>query len=231
MKKIVVFSGAGLSAESGLKTFRDGGGLWEEYDINEVATPEAWMANPALVLKFYNLRKEQILKAKPNLAHISIASLEEDYDVHVITQNIDDLHERAGSNKIIHLHGEILKARSSSDPSLIIDHSKNLKLGDKAEDGSQLRPHIVWFGESVPEMERATQIISKAEIIIVVGTSLNVYPAAGLIQYAPTNATFFIIDPAEVNHSSLRKVTFLRTTATKGIPEIVNLLIKEAKVV
>ncbi len=231
MKKIVVFSGAGLSAESGLKTFRDGGGLWEEFDINEVATPEAWAKNPALVLKFYNLRKAQILNASPNLAHIAIAELEKDYDVHVITQNIDDLHERAGSSKIIHLHGEILKVRSSINPELIKGHKEDLALGEKSEDGSQLRPHIEWFGESVPEMDRAIKTMVNAEIVIVVGTSLNVYPAAGLIQYAPTNAQFFIVDPVEINYTSLRKVTFLRTSATKGIPQIAESLKKEIKVV
>ena len=231
MKRIVVFSGAGLSAESGLKTFRDGGGLWEEFDINEVATPEAWAKNPTLVLKFYNLRRQQILSAMPNRAHMAIAELEKDFNIQVITQNIDDLHERAGSSKIIHLHGEILKVRSSINPNLIKDHREELILGAKAEDGSQLRPHIVWFGESVPEMDRAIKVMTKAEIVIVVGTSLNVYPAAGLIQYAPTNAEFFIVDPAEVNHSSLRKVMFLRTSATVGIPQIADLLRKEMKIV
>jgi len=231
MKRIVVFSGAGLSAESGLKTFRDGGGLWEEYDINEVATPEAWAENPALVLKFYNLRREQILNAKPNIAHHAIAELEKEFNVQVITQNIDDLHERAGSTNIIHLHGEILKARSSIDPNLITIHRDVLQLGDMASDGSQLRPHIVWFGESIPEMDRAINVISRAEVVIVVGTSLNVYPAAGLIQYAPSKAKFFIVDPAEVNHTSLRKVTFIRASATVGIPQIADVLRKELKIV
>lgn len=231
MKRIVVFSGAGLSAESGLKTFRDGGGLWEEFDINDVATPEAWMANPALVLKFYNLRRRQILNAQPNSAHLALAALEKTFDVKVITQNIDDLHERAGSTKIIHLHGEIFKVRSSKNPHLIQDHKDDLQLGEIAEDGSQLRPHIVWFGESVPEMDHAIKTISRAEIVIVVGTSLNVYPAAGLIQYAPVNAQFFIIDPSDVNHSSLRKVTFLRTNATVGVPQVVEHLTSDLQLI
>ncbi len=185
-----------MSAESGIRTFRDQGGLWEEYDIMEVASIQGWRKNPELILKFYNQRRKDLLDAKPNAGHIGLAELEQDYDVKIITQNIDNLHERAGSTSVLHLHGELMKARSTVDPSLIytLDHWE-MKMGDKCEKGSQLRPHIVWFGEEVPAMEEAIQITETADILCVIGTSLNVYPAAGLIHYAPDNIPVFLIDP------------------------------------
>ena len=180
MKNIVVFTGAGISAESGIKTFRDTGGLWDEYDRKDVATPEAWERNPILVLDFYNARRKQVMEAQPNTAHKALVELEKKFNVQIITQNVDDLHERAGSKKVLHLHGEIMKARSTADPSIVHTlKSSNLLLGDKCKKGSQLRPHIVWFGELVPNMELAYLLVEKADILIVTGTSLNVHPAAG----------------------------------------------------
>ena len=184
--KLVVFTGAGISAESGIKTFRDSDGLWEEYNINDVATPQAWDRNRALVLDFYNKRRKQVIEAQPNKAHYALVALEKKYDVHIITQNIDDLHERAGSKKVLHLHGEIIKSRSTTNSSLIYKiKGTELNIVDKCERGAQLRPHIVWFGEQVPEMDNAYLIAGGAAIFIVVGTSLAVYPAAGLIDYTP----------------------------------------------
>jgi len=196
MKNLVVLSGAGMSAESGIRTFRDQGGLWEEYDIMEVASIGGWIKNPALILQFYNSRRKELISAKPNNGHIGLAELEKDYNVRIITQNIDNLHERAGSTAVLHLHGELMKARSTVDPSLVytLDHWE-MKMGDRCEKGSQLRPHIVWFGEEVPAMEEAISIIESADYLCVIGTSLNVYPAAGLIHYAPNNIPVFLIDP------------------------------------
>lgn len=196
MKNLVVLSGAGMSAESGIRTFRDQGGLWEEYDIMEVASIQGWRKNPELMLQFYNKRRKELIDAKPNNGHIGLAELEKDFNVKIITQNIDNLHERAGSTSVLHLHGELMKARSSVDPSLVytLDHWE-MKKGDKCEKGSQLRPHIVWFGEEVPAMEEAIPIIESADYLCVIGTSLNVYPAAGLIHYAPANIPVFLIDP------------------------------------
>jgi NAD-dependent deacetylase len=196
MKKLVVLTGAGMSAESGIRTFRDQGGLWEEYDIMEVASIQGWRKNPELILKFYNQRRKELLEAKPNAGHTGLAELEKEFDVKIITQNIDNLHERAGSASVLHLHGELMKARSTIDPSLIyiLDHWE-MKVGDKCEKGSQLRPHIVWFGEEVPAMEEAIAITETADYLCVIGTSLNVYPAAGLIHYAPKNIPVFLIDP------------------------------------
>ena len=183
MKNLVVFTGAGVSAESGIQTFRDSDGLWESYDIMDVATPEAWRRQPEVVLEFYNARRSQVIKAQPNLAHKIIAQLEASFNVSVVTQNIDDLHERAGSSSILHLHGEVRKARSSVDYHLLYDiDGEEIKWGDKCAHGSQLRPHVVWFGEAVPEMEHAEEIVRAADILVVVGTSLNVYPAAGLVS-------------------------------------------------
>lgn len=195
-KKLVVFSGAGISQESGLKTFRDMGGLWEQYDVTEVASPEAWARNPELVLKFYNERRRLLWEARPNQGHTGIAELEEWFDVEVVTQNVDDLHEQAGSTKVLHLHGELRKARSTADPSLVytLKHWE-LKPGDTCEKGSQLRPHIVWFGEMVTEFQKAVSIVSKADILVVVGTSLMVYPAAGLVSYIRPGIPVFVIDP------------------------------------
>ncbi|MBL7884096.1 MAG: NAD-dependent deacylase, partial [Bacteroidia bacterium] len=196
--KLVVFTGAGISAESGIKTFRDTGGLWEEYKISDVATPQAWEKNKELVLDFYNKRRKQIIEASPNKAHHILVELEKKYDVQIITQNIDDFHERAGSKKVLHLHGEIVKSRSTLDPSLIYSvKNAELKIGDKCEKGSQLRPHIVWFGEMVPMIDQASFLAEKADIFAVVGTSLLVYPAAGLIDYTPSKIDKYLIDPSD----------------------------------
>jgi NAD-dependent deacetylase len=218
MKKLVILTGAGMSSESGIRTFRDSGGLWEEYDVTEVATPMAWMKNRELVLRFYNERRRQLAQCNPNEGHILLASLEKYFDVHIITQNIDDLHERAGSTKILHLHGELKKARSTMDPSLIYDIGYNdINQGDNCEKGSQLRPHIVWFGEEVPMMDEAMSISGRADIFIVIGSSLNVYPAAGLINYAPAKADLWLIDPKDVTVPVNRKVKVIKEMASKGI--------------
>lgn len=226
-QKLVVFTGAGISAESGIKTFRDSGGLWEEYDINEVATPQAWEKNKALVLEFYNNRRKQVLEAKPNDAHYALVELEKKYDVHIITQNIDDLHERAGSKKVLHLHGEITKSRSTSNPSLVYDiKGSELKLGDKCEKGSQLRPHIVWFGEMVPEMDMAYVIAEQADVFMVVGTSMAVYPAAGLIDYIPDGIPKYLIDPSDVKISGIDNLFIIKEKASTGLTTLVNELLK-----
>lgn len=216
--KLVVFTGAGISAESGIKTFRDSGGLWEEYDINEVATPQAWEKNKALVLEFYNKRRKQVLESKPNEAHLALVALEKKYDVHIITQNIDDLHERAGSKKVLHLHGEIIKSRSSVDPSLIYKiNGSELKLGEKCEKGSQLRPHIVWFGEMVPMMETAYVIAEMADVFLVVGTSMAVYPAAGLIDYTPQHIPKYLVDPSDVKVNGISNLKIIKEKASVGL--------------
>lgn len=216
MKKVVVLSGAGISEESGLKTFRDSDGLWENYRIEDVATPAGWKKDRNLVLAFYNERRKQVLNAKPNLAHQALADLERKYKVTIITQNIDDLHERAGSQNVLHLHGEIFKSRSTADPGLIYPiNGSDLNDGEKCELGSQLRPHIVWFGEMVPALEEAASIISGADIFIVVGTSLAVYPAAGLVDFAPDHSEKYIVDPKAV---SLRGFTAIYEKAGTGIP-------------
>jgi NAD-dependent deacetylase len=224
MQKVVVLTGAGISAESGLKTFRDSNGLWEQYRIEDVATPEAWHRNRKLVLDFYNQRRKQVLEAMPNVAHLALAEFEKRYDVHIITQNIDDLHERAGSTKVLHLHGEIRKARSSVDANLIYEiDGWELKEGEKCEKGSQLRPFIVWFGEMVPELENAARIVSSADVFLVIGTSLQVYPAAGLIHYAPYEADKYYIDPkAEMPGSDFK---IIKKNAGEGVPELVNRLL------
>jgi len=218
MKKLVILTGAGMSAESGIKTFRDTGGLWEEYDVTEVATPMAWWKNQDLVLRFYNERRRQLENASPNEGHLGIARLEKHFDVTVITQNVDNLHERAGSTKIVHLHGELTKVRSTSDPSLIYEIGyKDVNPGDKCEKGSQLRPHIVWFGEAVPLMDEAARITSEADIFVVIGSSLNVYPAAGLIGYAPEKASLWLIDPNDVYVPVSRHVEVIKESASKGV--------------
>lgn len=196
MKKLVVLSGAGMSQESGLKTFRDMGGLWENYDVMEVASPEAWDRDPDLVLRFYNQRRKQLFQVEPNAGHLGVAELEKWFDVEVVTQNVDNLHERAGSNKILHLHGELIKARSTVDPFLVyeLDHWA-LDRGDVCEKGSQLRPHIVWFGESVPEIPKAIKVVESADILVVIGTSLAVYPAASLVNYVKPGTPIFVVDP------------------------------------
>ena len=216
-KRLVVFTGAGISAESGIKTFRDAGGLWEEYNIEDVATPEAWDNNRELVLKFYNERRKQVLEAKPNGAHQLIAELENYFDVQVITQNVDDLHERAGSTKVLHLHGEIRKARSTMHPELIYEiEAETLKAGDTCEKGSQLRPHIVWFGEMVPEMDNANLIAAQAELFVVIGTSLNVYPAAGLLNFVMPDVPKWLLDPGDFRLDYLRNLTHIKKTAVGG---------------
>ena len=218
MKKLVVLSGAGMSAESGIKTFRDSGGLWEEYDVTEVATPMAWWKNRDLVLRFYNERRHQLETAQPNAGHKGLAELEKYFDVHIITQNVDNLHERAGSTNILHLHGELTKARSTTDPSLVYDIGyRDINPGDKCGKGSQLRPHIVWFGEAVPMMEQAAAVAATADIFVVIGTSLNVYPAAGLTEYAPPEALMFLIDPNDVNVPGYRNVEVIKAGAAEGV--------------
>ncbi len=217
-KKIVVFSGAGMSAESGIKTFRDTGGLWEQYKIEEVATPNAWEKNPTLVLNFYNQRRKQIINAQPNEAHHIVAELQNKFDVQVITQNIDNLHEKAGSQKVLHLHGEILKSRSSINPNLIYTMQKSeINIGDTCELGSQLRPHIVWFGESVPEMEKAIYLVEQADIFITIGTSLNVYPAANLVHTAPDSIPKYLIDPGEFNLDYIKNLKVIKSSASEGM--------------
>ncbi len=218
MKKLVVLTGAGMSAESGIKTFRDSGGLWEEHRVEDVASPMGWVLNRKLVLKFYNDRRRELARCEPNAGHLGLAALEKHFDVHVITQNIDNLHERAGSSDVVHLHGELTKARSTKDSDLIYDIGyKDINEGDKCELGSQLRPHIVWFGEAVPMIEEAVKITSQADIFVVIGTSLNVYPAAGLIEYVPDSASLWLIDPKDVYVPGDRKVAVIKEPASKGV--------------
>ncbi len=217
MKRLVILSGAGISAESGIRTFRDMNGLWEEYDVMEVASIEAWHKNPELLLRFYNDRRKQMISSQPNRGHLLLAGLEKTFNVQIITQNVDDLHERAGSSHVLHLHGELTKARSSKDPDLIyVLDDPEMKIGDKCEKGSQLRPHIVWFGEAVPEMDKAIELTQTADILCVIGTSLNVYPAAGLINYAPKNIPVFLIDPNPPAHLP-RKVRVIPEKASLGV--------------
>ncbi|MCF6334021.1 MAG: NAD-dependent deacylase [Draconibacterium sp.] len=225
-KKLVVLSGAGMSQESGLKTFRDMGGLWEQYDVTEVASPEAWERNPELVMRFYNERRKQLFEAKPNAGHLGIAELEKWFDVEIITQNVDDLHELVGSSNVLHLHGELRKVRSTIDPGLIyIMESWELKLGDTCELGSQLRPHIVWFGEPVPAMQEAIPIVQNTDILVVVGTSLAVYPAAGLVNYIQPETPVFVVDPAQTNIQK-KNVTYIQKKAGEGITELITKLEK-----
>jgi NAD-dependent protein deacetylase/lipoamidase len=219
-KKIVVLTGAGVSAESGLKTFRDSDGLWEGYNVEDVATPDAWRRNPQLVLDFYNERRKNVLDAKPNAAHYGLAELEKNFDVQIITQNIDDLHERAGSTSVLHLHGEIFKMRSAVNTTLIYEIRNDIKLGDVAADGRQLRPYIVWFGEAVPMIEEAVTVVQSADIFVVVGTSLAVYPAAGLIHYASSLIPKFIIDKKIPGTTSINNLTAIEKPATEGVKEL-----------
>ena len=219
-KKLVVLTGAGISAESGLKTFRDSDGLWEGYNVADVATPRAWRKDPKLVLEFYNYRRRNVLDATPNQAHIGLAELENDFDVHIITQNIDDLHERAGSTKILHLHGEIFKMRSEHNEEMIYEIRGDINYGDRAADGAQLRPHIVWFEEPVPLIEEAAYITRDADILAVIGTSLVVYPAAGLINYAAHRVPKFIVDKRIPYTSSVYNLTAIEKRATEGIHEL-----------
>lgn len=223
MKRLVVLSGAGMSAESGVSTFRDNNGLWENHRIEEVASPIAWESNPEMVLEFYNQRRKQLFEVEPNAGHLALVKLEKEYDVQIITQNVDDLHERAGSKNILHLHGELIKVRSTCDPSLIYQlDGWELKWGDKCEKGYQLRPHIVWFGESVPMIGPAVEIISEADIVLVIGTSMVVYPAAGLIGYAPENSPKYYIDPKAFPVSGITNLTVMKEKAGTGVPQLVN---------
>lgn len=226
-KKVVVLTGAGISAESGIKTFRDTDGLWEEYRIEDVATYDAWVRNPALVLDFYNKRRMQLAGVEPNVAHYALVSLEQKYDVQIITQNVDDLHERAGSSKILHLHGELTKVRSTGDPELITHIGyREIKQGDICEKGYQLRPHIVWFGEAVPLIEDAAELTSQADILLVIGTSLLVYPAAGLINYTRPECEVYLVDPGNLQVSGIRNLTFIQEKAGVGLPGLVNQLLE-----
>jgi len=220
-KKLVVFSGAGISAESGIRTFRDSGGLWEQYRIEDVATPEAWKKNQALVLEFYNQRRKQVMEAQPNAAHKLFAELQNEFDVQVVTQNVDDLHERAGSQFVLHLHGEIMKARSSVDENLLYPLATHeLKAGDTCEKGSQLRPHIVWFGEMVKEMEHANYLASQSDLFVVIGTSLNVYPAAGIINFVLPSVAKWLVDPVEFDLEYIKGLKHINKTAVNSVPEL-----------
>ena len=217
-KKLVVLTGAGISAESGVKTFRDSGGLWEGHNVMDVATPEGWHKNPALVLDFYNQRRRQLKEVQPNLGHHILAELEKDFDVYIITQNVDDLHERAGSTNVLHLHGELLKVRSISNENFVIDWKHDLNLGDLDLEGNQLRPHIVWFGEDVPMIEYAIDIVETADILIIIGTSLQVYPAAGLMNYVDQNVPVYYIDPKPATIYDLpNELKVLPLTAVEGM--------------
>lgn len=231
MKKIVVFTGAGVSADSGLSTFRDADGLWANYRIEDVCTPEALAKNRALVVEFYNKRRKELLTTEPNAAHYAIAKLEEHFDVEVVTQNVDDLHERAGSTRITHLHGELMKLRSQRNPDLIVPISGwEQGLDDRGEDGALLRPHIVFFGESVPMFDAATHIAAEADMMIVVGTSLAVYPAAMLVRYAEAGVPIYVIDPGTPDTAMIRNpLTHIKARAAVGMPELAEKLIEEYK--
>ena len=231
MKKLVILSGAGISAESGISTFRDAGGLWDKYPVMQVASIEGYEADPELVINFYNERRKQLLDVKPNQGHILCAELEKYFDVTVVTQNVDNLHERAGSHRIIHLHGELTKVCSSynpNDPRYIRElkpEEFEVKMGDKAGDGSQLRPFIVWFGEAVPEIETAIRYVEKADIFVIIGTSMNVYPAASLLYYVPSNADVYLIDPKDVNINTRRPITHIKKGASEGMKELLERLV------
>ncbi|MDY6437443.1 MAG: NAD-dependent deacylase [Bacteroidales bacterium] len=233
MKKLVILSGAGISAESGISTFRDAGGLWDKYPVMQVASIEGYEANPELVINFYNERRKQLLEVEPNQGHILCAELEKYFDVTIVTQNVDNLHERAGSHHIIHLHGELTKVCSSynpNDPRYIRElkpEEFEVKMGDKAGDGSQLRPFIVWFGEAVPEIETAVNYVEKADIFVIIGTSMNVYPAASLLYYVPSNADVYLIDPKDVNINTRRPITHIKKGAGEGMKELLQLLITQ----
>lgn len=225
-KKLIALTGAGMSAESGIKTFRDSDGLWENHNVMDVASIDGWEQNPQLVLEFYNQRRKQLYEVVPNAGHAGLAELEKDFDVHIITQNVDDLHERAGSTRIIHLHGELKKVRSVKNPFRVFDlEGWEVKWGDVAEDGHQLRPHIVWFGEEVPMMDMAAMITEQADILVIIGTSLQVYPAAGLLHYAPTHIPKYLIDPKGDAVRGIENLTVINKTATEGVAELKQLLL------
>lgn len=219
-KKIVVLTGAGISAESGISTFRDANGLWENHDIMEVASPQGWQKNPSLVLEFYNQRRRQLKEVEPNSAHLFLKDLEEKFEVVIVTQNVDDLHERAGSSKVLHLHGELRKVRSERNEDLVYNWKDDVHLGDLAEDGAQLRPHIVWFGEMVPMMETAIQEVETADILLVIGTSLQVYPAASLLDFLPNGKPIYVIDPNSVNIPNNPHISVIQKKATEGVLDI-----------
>ena len=227
MKKLVFLTGAGMSAESGISTFRDSGGLWEQYPVMQVASIEGYEANPELVINFYNDRRKQLLDVKPCEGHRLVASMEKDYDVTVVTQNVDNLHEKAGSSKVIHLHGELMKATSSINPNdsrcivTLPEDNPVIRMGQKAADGSQLRPFIVWFGESVPMIEPAIEEVMKADIVVVIGTSLNVYPAAGLLSYVNRDCKIYLIDPADVRYDRSLGITHIKKGASEGMKELI----------
>ena len=226
MKKLVVLSGAGISAESGIPTFRDAGGLWEGHRVEDVATPEGWHKNPALVLEFYNQRRKAALDAKPNRGHQVLAELQQHFDVTIVTQNVDNLHERAGSRHVVHLHGSLFESRSTADANLIYPiEGWQLQLGDRCEKGSQLRPNIVWFGEMVPMMETAAALAFQADIFVVVGTSMQVYPAAGLIDYVRAQVPKFLVDPKIPSLSNVPSLAFIADKASVGLPKLANRLI------
>lgn len=233
MKKLVVLTGAGMSAESGISTFRDSGGLWEQYSVEEVATPEGYAANPKLVIDFYNARRKQLLEVVPNRGHELLAGLERDFKVTVVTQNVDNLHERAGSTNVIHLHGELTKVTSSRNPNdprcirELTPEQYEVKMGDLAADGTQLRPFIVWFGEAVPLIEKAVDEVMEADVFVIIGTSLNVYPAAGLLHYVRPGVLVYLIDPKEVAVPENRKVHVIRKGASEGMEELKKMLLKE----
>lgn len=225
MKNIVVLTGAGVSAESGIKTFRDANGLWEGHDVMEVASPLGWENNMETVLDFYNQRRRQLLNVQPNEAHFALVELEKKFDVEIITQNIDDLHERAGSTNVTHLHGELLKARSTFDEDLVLDWKKDINPGDFCEHNYQLRPHVVWFGEAVPMFQRAAEIVQTADIVIIIGTSMQVYPAASLVDFSPQDAQFYFIDP-KPNIRESNNLEIISKTAVEGVPELVERLLE-----
>lgn len=230
MKNLVVLSGAGMSAESGISTFRDAGGLWDKYPVEQVATPEGYARDPELVIRFYNERRKQLLDVNPNRGHELLAELEKDFNVTVVTQNVDNLHERAGSSRIIHLHGELTKVCSSRDPNNphyikeLTPEEFEVKMGDRAGDGSQLRPFIVWFGEAVPQIERAIEAVEKADVFVIIGTSMNVYPAAGLLNYVPYGAEVYLIDPKPVDVHTSRPVRVIQKGASEGVAKLKELL-------
>lgn len=228
MKKVIILTGAGMSAESGIKTFRDSDGTWENHRIEDVATPQAWQKNKQLVLDFYNQRRRQLLEVSPNSGHYALKKLEDYFDINIITQNVDDLHERAGSTNILHLHGELLKVRSTIDQSLIYEWKKDLRIGDLCEKGHQLRPHIVWFNEEVPMIEKAAKIISDADIVIIIGTSMVVFPAASLVYHAPKHCHFYVVNPDKnANVTGIGNVTFINKNASEGVTSLVEDLIKK----
>jgi NAD-dependent deacetylase len=227
LPKIVVLTGAGISAESGIRTFRDSDGLWEEHNILDVATPEAWKRNSALVTRFYNARRAQLLSVKPNAAHLALTRLQEFFDVKIVTQNVDDLHERAGNSNVLHLHGELIKARSEKSLERIYEIGyRDIEIGEQSEDGSLLRPHIVWFGEDVPMIVTASKWVTEAEILIVIGTSLNVYPAAGLLYHSPYGCEKFLVDPNDLQVDNLFRLRHIKTKAGEGVPALVDELIQ-----